>query len=85
MLKLSWPASRATLCKLERRSSRLTESIVLWRDNESFPRSIAPLRKDYVPLPWMAISTYVGCRSERLSSASASHKSACDGGPNAAG
>jgi hypothetical protein len=56
MLKLSWPASRATLCKLERSSNRLPESIVLWRDNESFPRSIAPLRKDYVPLPWMAIA-----------------------------
>jgi hypothetical protein len=56
MLKLSWPASRATLCKLERSSNRLAESIVLWRDNESFPRSIAPLRKDYVPLPWMTIA-----------------------------
>ena len=46
----------ATLCKLERSNSRPTESIVLWRDNESCPRSIAPLRKDYVPLPWMALA-----------------------------
>jgi hypothetical protein len=57
----------------------------LWRDNESSPRSIALLWKDYVPLLWMAISTYLGGKSERLSSASATHNSACDGGPNAAG
>ena len=61
MLKLSWPASRATLCKLERRSNRLTESMDLWRDNESFSSQHRSFTE----------STMFHAK---LSSASASHK-----------
>ena len=75
MLKLSWPASRATLCKLERRSNRLTEFMDLWRDNESFSSQ----HRSFTERLCSASEAGRTVLRQRLA------QSACSDGPNARG